>query len=73
MPVTGVQTCALPISFAWEREIQRGELVLDSLSQAEESDHLPAAILESAKFFLHDQVKWHEIHRTNPIEAATGA
>lgn len=59
-------------SFGLEQELQRGRLVLSSLAQAEKvgtSD----AILKAVNFFLDDQPRWHALHRSKPIEAATGS
>lgn len=59
-------------TFAWEQEIQRGELVLDSLLRASQASG-PEPIYQAANFFLKDQAAWHALHRSRPIEAATGA
>ncbi|ARV17604.1 hypothetical protein AEP_00644 [Curvibacter sp. AEP1-3] len=58
-------------TFALEQEIQRGNLVLSYLATAEKIG-TSAAILESADYFLQDQAHWHALHRSKPIEAATG-
>lgn len=59
-------------TFALEQEMQRGELVLDALLRAKRSGSADS-ILAAAQFFLNDQVSWHALHRSKPIEAATGA
>jgi hypothetical protein len=56
----------------WEQEIQRGELVLHALKQAEGSTD-PDKYLAAAGYFLQDQEAWHALHRSKPVEAATGA
>jgi hypothetical protein len=58
-------------TFALEQEVQRGNLVLSYLATAEKIG-TSAAILEAADFFLQDQAHWHALHRSKPIEAATG-
>ena len=57
--------------FALEQEVQRGNLVVSSLSIAGKLG-TKDAILESANYFLVDQTHWHALHRSKPIEAATG-
>jgi len=58
-------------SFGLEQEAQRGRLVLSALAVAQ-ADGSRAAILAAADFFLQDQAHWHALHRSHPIEAATG-
>jgi hypothetical protein len=58
-------------SYGLEQELQRGRLVLSNLVQAEKI-RTSEAILHAAKFFLDDQAHWHALHRSKPIEAATG-
>jgi hypothetical protein len=58
-------------TFALEQEVQRGNLVLSQLATAEELG-TSAAVLEAADYFLQDQAHWHALHRSKPIEAATG-
>lgn len=58
-------------SYGLEQELQRGRLVLSNLVQAEQL-RSSESILRAAKFFLDDQANWHALHRSKPIEAATG-
>lgn len=59
-------------SFAWEQEIQRGVLVQDALQQVSQTSDAQL-VYDAAEFFLMDQAAWHALHRSRPIEAATGA
>lgn len=58
-------------TFALEQEIQRGNLVMSYLATADKLGTRDS-ILESANYFLEDQAHWHALHRSKPIEAATG-
>lgn len=58
-------------TFGLEQELQRGRLVLSNLAQAEK-DGSRNAILKAVNYFLEDQAHWHALHRSKPIEAATG-
>ena len=58
-------------TFALEQEVQRGNLVMSYLATADKLGTRDA-ILESANYFLEDQAHWHALHRSKPIEAATG-
>ena len=57
-------------TFAFEQEIQRGLIVLDSLKRANVSDQ--QSIIEAAKLFAQDQAAWHALRRSKPVEATTG-
>ncbi|SDI74822.1 PGDYG protein [Propionivibrio dicarboxylicus] len=58
-------------TFAWEQEVQRGELVRDVLLDASQGND-PVMIRSAADFFLKDLAAWHALHRSRPIEAAIG-
>lgn len=58
--------------FGLEQEIQRGELVLHALRRAEGGTSVNA-VLQAVKAFVRDQEDWHALHRSKPVEAATGA
>jgi hypothetical protein len=57
-------------TFALEQEVQRGLNVLEALKQATAFDK--NSIIRAAQLFARDQVDWHALHRSNPIEATTG-
>lgn len=57
--------------FGLEQELQRGKLVLSYLAKAKKAETI-YAISEAADYFLEDQSHWHALHRSKPIEAATG-
>ena len=54
-----------------EQEFQRGQRVVVALEQAEQNPG-PEPTLEAAAAFLDDQAGWHALHRSKPVEAATG-
>lgn len=56
--------------FALEQEAQRGRTVLSFLKKATVSDR--QSIVAAARFFSQDQLDWHTLHRSRPIEATTG-
>lgn len=58
-------------TLALEQEVQRGNLVMSYLATADKLQ-TKDSILESADYFLEDQAHWHALHRSKPIEAATG-
>jgi hypothetical protein len=58
-------------SFGLEQELQRGRLVLNALAQAQKAG-TSEAILNAADLFLDGQAHWHALHRSKPVEAATG-
>lgn len=57
-------------TFALEQEVQRGQIVLEALKRATPIDK--QSIIRAAQLFARDQVDWHALHRSNPIEATTG-
>ena len=57
-------------TFALEEEIQRGLNVLEALKRATACDK--QSIIRAVQLFARDQVDWHALHRSNPIEATTG-
>jgi hypothetical protein len=57
-------------TFALEQEVQRGMIVLEALKRVNSSDK--QSIIRAAQLFARDQVDWHALHRSNPIEASTG-
>jgi hypothetical protein len=57
-------------TFALEQEVQRGLVVLDALKRVIPSDR--QSIIRAVQLFVRDQVDWHALHRSNPIEATTG-
>jgi hypothetical protein len=58
-------------SFGLEQELQRGRLVLHALCVAQ-SAASRSEVLFAVNRFLDDQAQWHALHRSRPIEAATG-
>lgn len=57
-------------TFALEQEVQRGKIVLDALKRANVSDR--ESIIQAAKVFAQDQVAWHALRRSKPVEVTTG-
>ncbi|MFK4442787.1 hypothetical protein ABH944_002897 [Caballeronia udeis] len=62
-------------TFGFEQEIHRGLLVQHKLKVAEEQCRVDAraAILHVCRYFIRDQAAWHALHRSKPIDVATGS
>ena len=55
-----------------EQEVVRAEVVLHALTQAQRGQDLPG-VRDATGTFAKDQEDWHALHRSRPVEVATGA